>query len=263
MATVWKEQLDGLDSRLLPEELEYAVAMYDGGIRHVDERFGELVEFLKAHGLYDRSIVVVISDHGDEFQEHDSLFHTRIYGTVTRIPLIMRFPETRYAGSYAEVSESIDLMPTLLGSVRAPVPATAQGRSLLPLLKGKSWGGKLAITESPHHGRRLAAASEGQRLLMTKHTGATELYAYRSDPLEQTDVSARHPEQSRRLQEALVDWERRVAQTSWGVKEVESMEDRVRAQLQALGYIDSGGIEISAIGFEGGDAGAWSRVAAE
>ena len=103
MEGVWKAQRRGSTARLTPTELEYAVALYDGGILHVDAWFGEFVGYLKAVGVYDQAIIVFISDHGDEFQEHGGLFHERLYATVTRIPLMIRFPGQNIVGSFEQM----------------------------------------------------------------------------------------------------------------------------------------------------------------
>jgi arylsulfatase A-like enzyme len=92
MAEVWKAASTTDPPRLDDVQVAWAVAMYDGGIRHVDDWFGRFMGLLEGVGVRQQSIVVVISDHGDEFQEHGSLFHSRLYATVTRIPLIIRFP---------------------------------------------------------------------------------------------------------------------------------------------------------------------------
>ncbi len=238
MSDTWKRRNEEPPPLLGPAKLEYAEAMYDGGIRHVDARFGELVKTLKNNGLYDQSIVVVISDHGDTFQEHGSLFHEQIYSEVTRIPLIVRFPESQFSGRLSPVVESIDLMPTLLDFASISTPETAQGTSLLPMLRGEPWTPKVAITESPYRGRRLAAASENYRLLLTKKTGIVELFAYREDPLEQRNLSRIHHQEAQDLRKALRQWQKRVSETRWTRTKAKPIDDRIRKQLKTLGYID-------------------------
>ncbi len=111
MRKVWDTRYSDAPLRLSPPELAWAQAKYDGGIRHVDDWFGDFVRFLEDLRLLDSSIVVLFSDHGDEFQEHGSLFHDRVYATVTRIPLILRLPGGRSSGVFDGVVESIDRPP--------------------------------------------------------------------------------------------------------------------------------------------------------
>lgn len=238
MANTWKARDQIPPPQLGPTKLEYAKAMYDGGIRHVDARFGGLVRKLRTSGLLDRSVVVVISDHGDSFQEHGDLFHEQIYAPVTRIPIIVRFPEARHAGRFAPVVESIDLMPTLLDLLGIPIPREVQGASLLPLLDDAGWRPKHAFTESPYRGRRLGAASERFRLLLTASTDESELFAYRDDPLELRDLSNTRYPRTVALRAALEAWRRRVAAVRWERTEAGPLDSRTREQLEVLGYVD-------------------------
>lgn len=239
MAGVWKARNENPPPRLGEAEMAYAVACYDGGIRHVDHWFGDVVNRLKNMGIYDQCIIVVISDHGDEFQEHDGLFHEMIYSSVARIPLIIRFPGGRHAGTVIDdVVESIDLMPTLLGALDLPVPALVQGRDLGPLIRGGEAGERVAVTESPFRGRRIAAANHAARLILTEKSGRTELYLYRNDPLELDDRAAVDPDAVSDLEDAIERW-RVLAETlespasqgpEWSTEQLE--------QLKALGYLD-------------------------
>lgn len=83
---------------LAPNDLEYAKAQYDGGILFVDNWFGSFMETIRELGLDERAIIVVISDHGEEFLEHGSVLHEKLYATVTRVPLMIRLPDGAKAG---------------------------------------------------------------------------------------------------------------------------------------------------------------------
>ena len=237
------------DQRPYPQlpanDVEYAKAFYDGGIRHVDAWFGRFRRFLEGRNLFDQAIVVIISDHGDSFQEHGDLFHGQIYSPVTRIPMIIRLPGGKSAGVYSPVVESIDLMPTLLEAVGIEVPAAAQGQSLLPLMLGRAGAealDQIAVSESPFYGRRIAVASDSHRLFVTEQGRLEELYAYRADPLEQRDLIADRPEPLGPLRRRLQQWRRQVAATELGTDEqVQEVDAETLEQLVALGYLEPGG----------------------
>ena len=224
--------------QLTQEEIDYTIALYDGGILHVDDWFGKFLDFLRRQGLYDRSIVVVISDHGEAFQEHGVLLHDTIYSPVARVPLIVRFPGGEHAGVYEQVVETIDLMPTLLETVEAPVPTTTQGQSLLPLLRGEAKGRSFAVTESPYWGRQIALASGDFRLLFTANSRDRKLFRYRHDPLEQTDVSQRMGPETRQLLGYIQSWRTAVSQLQFEGGEAEELDPETLEQLRTLGYID-------------------------
>ena len=232
MFKVWKSRREPLS----PRELAYATAKYDGGIRHVDAWFGRLVRFLDKRGLLERSIVVLFSDHGDELQEHGSLFHDRLYATVTRIPLILRLPGGN-PGVFDGVVESIDLMPTLLELAGAEVPAPIHGRSLLPLIEGRERRDGPAVSESPFWGGRLAVTTPEFRLIRSRD-GSAELYRYRVDPLEQEDLADQLADVRRRLLAIASGWEARVEAHRFPAEEVQELAPEAIKQLKALGYLN-------------------------
>ena len=231
-----KSQYSEDPQRLSPVEVEYAKAIYDGGIREMDAWFGRFVEFLREEGLYERAIVVLISDHGDAFEEHNTVFHERIYTPVTRIPLLIRFPGGKVRREVESAVEAIDLMPTLLASVGIEAPDALQGQSLLPLIDGAGGHRELAVSESPFFGRRVALTTAEYRLLYTERGDRAELYAYREDPLEQNDLAAEHPEVVEQLKRGVKSWEES-ATAQRHAAEVARMKDSTIEQLKALGYL--------------------------
>ena len=237
MFKVWKSSSSPDPLQLTPQELAYAKAKYDSGIRHVDDWFGRLVRFLEQHRLLEQSIVVVLSDHGDEFQEHGSLFHDRLYATVTRIPLILRLPGGRGAGVFDGVVESIDLMPTLLDAVGVAAPPGIHGRSLLPMIEGRGRRDGPAISESPLWGRRIAVTNSEFRLIRSKK-GDVELYRYREDPLEQDNLADRLAGITRKLSAEARRWEAQVQAQRFPADEVEELDPAAVKQLRALGYLN-------------------------
>ena len=82
------------DAEYTDRDIEHLKALYDGEIRYWDSQFGELLEQLKELNILDKTIIVVTSDHGEEFMEHDKLKHgLQLYDETIRVPLIIWFPE--------------------------------------------------------------------------------------------------------------------------------------------------------------------------
>lgn len=224
--------------RLTPVEVEYARACYDGGILHVDHWFGQFWSVLRDLGLDDRAIVVVISDHGDEFEEHDSVFHEQIYATITHVPLLVRLPGGVGARSVEESVETIDMLPTLLDLADIAVPRFLHGRSLVPFLDGDGTWAESALSESRFYGGQLAVADHTLRLVYSRRDGKMELYRYRDDPLEQLDIFPTHGVEARRLMDVLKRWEFSVRACATAAPTVDEIDDRTFRQLEALGYIE-------------------------
>jgi arylsulfatase A-like enzyme len=122
-----------LAENLPPEQVEALIALYDGGIRHVDTRLGELFDDLRARQLLDESVVVVTSDHGEAL--HDRA-RVRGHGGVRReglhVPLIVHLPGGERGGErVAEPVSLVDLVPTLLELAGIRRDAALPGLSLL------------------------------------------------------------------------------------------------------------------------------------
>ena len=120
------------------EDLRHFIALYDGGIRYTDEKIGAFLNYLKDDELYDQSLIIITSDHGEEFREHNSFGHgqTLYYRPDLHVPLIIRIPNfPKKEIKISELVQSIDLLPTILDIAKLPAHPPAQGKSLLSLMK--------------------------------------------------------------------------------------------------------------------------------
>jgi arylsulfatase A-like enzyme len=123
--------------RLTEEDFRRSKASYYGLVTHADERIGRVIHRLKELDLYDDSIVIFLSDHGSMMGEHGFVEKWgHMYEPVVRIPFMIKFPRSQYRGTYESFMEIIDVMPTILDAVNVPIPASVQGKSLLPMLVG-------------------------------------------------------------------------------------------------------------------------------
>lgn len=107
-------------------------------ISYVDAQIFKILSDLRARGLYDNTIIVVWGDHGFKLADFGEWAKATTLEVDSRVPLIIRLPESisadRDAHSYSIV-ELVDIMPTICEAAGLPIPATAQGRSLMPILK--------------------------------------------------------------------------------------------------------------------------------
>src|SRR5918912_1377914 len=128
-----------------PPERFASLAPYDGEIAYADEIVGRLVRYLKSHQLYDRSTIVLLSDHGEGLGDHGEQEHGLfVYDEAVHVPLIIKQESNAGAGRrVADVVQHIDLVPTILDLVKASAPGGLRGRSLKPLLEGS---GRLAAS---------------------------------------------------------------------------------------------------------------------
>jgi arylsulfatase A-like enzyme len=198
-----RQAMLGPNELFTSEEMEYTVALYDGAISYVDHQIGLLLAALEDLGVAQRTLVVLTSDHGEEFLEHGLLLHDQNYEEVARVPLIVRFPDRSHAGHrVANLVSTLDLLPSILDVTGAPPLPQAMGLSLLPLVSSPSAGG----FERPVH---IASGREKLRTrhwsLLAERNQPAELYSLAEDPTEQINRIADHPDVAAELFEQLLE----------------------------------------------------------
>lgn len=116
---------------------------YASEIARNDRALGELIGTLKKQQLYDKCLLIVVADHGEEFLDHGQLSHANsLYQELIRIPLIIKFPHQQGAGTKVnQVIQQIDLAPTVLKAAGIPIPDGMSGEAF--------WPGKSATRERP------------------------------------------------------------------------------------------------------------------
>jgi hypothetical protein len=116
----------------------HAISQYDGEIAFGDREFGRFLRELEARGLYDRALIVFLSDHGDEFLDHGGLGHgSTVFDELVRIPLLVKFPGGRHGGQrVAQQVLGIDVMPTILQAAGEQLDGSLAGRPLQSVLAG-------------------------------------------------------------------------------------------------------------------------------
>jgi len=99
-----------------PEDRAEIIKIYDAGIYTFDYRFGKFIQYLREKKLYKDSLIILLSDHGEAFGDHGGWEHGHtLYNELIKIPLIVKFPENKWAGSRVDhVVSIVDVLPTLL-----------------------------------------------------------------------------------------------------------------------------------------------------
>jgi arylsulfatase A-like enzyme len=123
-----------------PKDFNHLLSLYDGEIRFVDEAgIARLVDMLTERGLIDKTLIILTSDHGEEFFEHGVIGHRQnLYDTTLRIPLIFWGPKLLPAGKVVkEQVRIIDIMPTILDLLGLPQSPEGLGKSVQPLFNGQ------------------------------------------------------------------------------------------------------------------------------
>jgi arylsulfatase A-like enzyme len=129
---------DGWIRRASPRDTEHLMALCAGEVAWVDQHVERVLARLAKLGQEDRTLVVVVSDHGDEFFEHGGIGHRRnLFEELMRIPLLLRLPGKLPAGSVVHGRVSLtDVYPTVLDLLDLPSPMPVTGRTMVPLVRG-------------------------------------------------------------------------------------------------------------------------------
>jgi len=112
------------------------MADYDGEVRFNDQHFGELLDLLRERGLYDDTLIVFTSDHGEEFRDHGELGHGHtLFQEQVRVPLLVKLPGSRHAGAVTSIRVSLlDVAPTLLAAAGSAPDPSLEGTDLATLV---------------------------------------------------------------------------------------------------------------------------------
>lgn len=219
-------------------ERDHVRALYAAQVGLVDRWVGRLVEKVDTLGLDRNTMVVFLSDHGHLFHEHGLQGKPtgplgQLYEVTTRVPLMIRHPHGLGAGKrIGGIAQHPDVLPTILDFLGIPPPAELHGHSLLPMMRGHgvrlrqhAFSGRFSRTagRSPQVAQQEAASSFdgwaglerfGEPFTVTTEEWALlvppgrprELYDLRSDPRQERNVLAEHPETAAELEDALIDW---------------------------------------------------------
>ena len=136
---------------LSQEDWKRIESLYDGEIAFADASIGALLKGLEKRGLLDNTLIVFMSDHGEEFFEHHGFEHGHtLYEELIKVPLVFSLPGTLPGEArIARQVRLVDIMPTVLDLLDIPVPAEAEGVSLLPLMTGTETAPETRSTALP------------------------------------------------------------------------------------------------------------------
>ena len=235
-----------------PFLIRYKSAPYDGGVAYADSVLGKLLDQLRARGLYENSLIAVMSDHGESLGDHGEDFHGFfLYDATIRVPLLLKMPGERCAGKRIETHVGlVDVLPTILQTAGIDVPQEMQGESLLALMEPKpssAAGMGFVPASSPDrpeyaetdYGLRAYGWSSVRSLRTSKYlfieAPRRELYDLAADPKAQHNLAATSKAVADTLQSQLDDFRRKTAKR--GEAPSLNADPEAQEKLAALGYM--------------------------
>ena len=246
-----------LEGRALdPADRARAVSLYDGEVLFADYLVGELLGQLKRSGLARDTIVVFTADHGEDLGEHNHYWEhdCSIYDSALHIPLLLRLPDGRSAGtSRARIVENVDLLPTLLDLVGVASPTGVEGRSLVPWLAqdepgadgvavaevyGREQGGEILSLRTDRYryvynanGVAPQCSPNGSRYPI----GVEQLFDLAADPGETRDRAGELPAVAADLRRTLLE---RYGARGPSPPPLRATDKETLERLRALGYVN-------------------------
>jgi arylsulfatase A-like enzyme len=218
-----------------------------------------VIRALKARGEWDHTLFVLLSDHGEEINEHGGWSHDQsVYEELLHVPLIIRFPGGRFGGRrVSDLVSLVDVMPTALEALGQPdlVP-DARGSSLMPLIRGEAArdDGSFYVPSIRYNvmsfyrpwkeqrGDINVVIRRGDRKgIWNVELDTFELYDLHADAHEQNNVALKHPDLAADMREHAAAWYETCAEFGDGTRMVEEageLDERTLRNLRTLGYVD-------------------------
>ncbi len=181
---------------------------YDSGVKLVDEAVGKLTEKLRETGIFEKTALVLTSDHGETFkEEHGYEEHGHsLYEQEIRIPLILHFPQKLGKARIEQQVRSIDVMPTLLELLSLKIPKTCQGRSLLPALNGEELGLDAFVESYPvYRDSKCLRTHNGWKYIFNADR-EDELFNLGNDQFEKNNLLEKEKDTAEKMKKMLFEW---------------------------------------------------------
>ncbi|MFQ6082625.1 MAG: sulfatase [Candidatus Aminicenantia bacterium] len=248
---------------LSENDIKYLRALYDAEIYKTDREFGEVLTYLKRNNLYKDTIIIVTSDHGEEFWEHGGTGHGwSLHQHQLKVPLIMKCPT--FSNSARKIEEwvgLIDIFPTILEILGIPIPNECQGISLIPLIEHGSYKKRSFLAEASHLGNQKCLIYKEHSFLFNQfspigenifnwkrfiyiwrnimHFSENELYNLVKDPYEKENIFSKEPKLAHEMRIMLLNQIKNnlaISTKNTLIKRID-MNKETKEHLKSLGYI--------------------------
>ena len=249
----------GIFNCLPDEERKNIVDLYDGEIRYTDEKLvGALVEKLKDMNIYDETMIIFTSDHGEEFYDHKGWGHGHsLYDEIIKVPLIIKFPDSRFREKKINnIVSLVDVMPTILEEVGVNFnESNFDGRTLFPVLEGKEKESRAFLADvadnilNSHIPQKTAMNFGNKKLIINRRFTEEDSAFFFSPPPSFPAVELFDVKEDRFEKENIADKEPKIVNLI--LKQTEELYDEAKKrkilkmeidkklleQLKALGYV--------------------------
>ncbi|MHC4150123.1 MAG: sulfatase-like hydrolase/transferase [Planctomycetota bacterium] len=224
-----------------PFASKFADNLYAGEIAYTDHYIGKVLQKLKSLGIFDSSLIIITSDHGEMLAEHGEDEHGYfIYQSALKVPLIFKLPGQHTPQRIKDLAGLVDIVPTVCGLLGIAPPTPLQGRDLSPCLENSSISSKERhiYAESLYptkYGGNSLLGLVGRRYKYIQTT-RPELYDLQLDPAESENLIESRPQLAAELREQLRQrLEENVRKLKSGARPAH--DDETIRRLESLGYV--------------------------
>jgi arylsulfatase A-like enzyme len=252
------DALGGLNPDLSEEDVAHLIDRYDADVLQADRGFSGFLDVLRRFRRFDNALVILVSDHGESFLEHDTLQHScNLNQEEMQVPLIIRFPRGRFGGvRVTQRASLVDILPTVLGeagiapTVWYPLPgvdlaslaAEPTGTRTRPVYAEVSWHEAnhldfVAVIDEDGYKRVLDVSVNPGEFATKKSLG---LWDTADDADEQHDLSTLMPVRAAYGEQLIAQWlvtQEECRATLADAPATVEITDEMREELQALGYL--------------------------
>lgn len=225
------------DMELTDGQVAFVSDRYDAGIRWTNDRLRWIFTYLKKRGDLQNTVVVVTSDHGEEFKEHGRMGHGRaLYAETLRVPLLIRAPGVT-PGRRESPASLVDLAPTVLDLLGLPIEGM-EGTSLAPRMRSGDGAGvpRPVYAETNLRGEKARSVVYGGRqLIVDLKTSRSEIFDLARDPAQERPLG---PEVDGARAELSALLASHFGSTSMAPVPTVAVSKKRLEQLRALGYVD-------------------------
>lgn len=240
-ASKYLKHVNKLKVKIKEDDLKYINALYDGGIAYTDNHIGRLFEMLKKMDIYDSSLIIITSDHGEEFQEHGLTLHANpfYHEELVHVPLIVKLP---YSGGNPKtinnLVETVDITPTILDLLKTQNAPVMQGDSLLKIIDDPNalWKDHVFGFSSYDRYRAFVRGRQWKMVTSNIHSkNGFKMFDLLSDPKEKSNLADKDKEMEAKLKTKLLKTYAQLKKQDLSKKVTLTPEEIKR--LKSLGYL--------------------------
>ena len=225
------------EGRLSPEDLRFVSDLYDGEIAFTDRFLKRVLDRLQTLGLFDDTLIVFTSDHGEEFLDHGNFGHVRtLFDELIHVPMLIKFPGQTEGRISTQLAGHVDLLPTILEILGIEVDHEISGVSILSNERSSDENTRPVFSETDRRQQVRAVIWKNFKLEYDVKADRYRLFDLVKDPGETRDVQREHEATAAQMRDDLRGWMRSEEANAVPPVNVEMTKEETE-RLRSLGYL--------------------------